>query len=295
MMTPRKIVVAGSNGDLGKRIVDALIERGADVVALVRKGKSAESETDLVQIGAQVIAVDTQEPDEIAAACQGAECVVSALAGLRESLINAQSILLAGAVKAGVPRFIPSDFCTDFRTLTPGENRNFDLRREFHAHLDVAAIAATSIFNGAFAEVLQYNIPLLDNQARTVSYWGRPDWKVDFTSMDDTAAFTAEAALDNAAPRALCIAGFQMSASDIASFTEEVLHEKYELIRRGSIEELRLSNLRDRELYPQGEKELYSGWQQRQYLHSMLSAHHARLDNDRYGVRDWTSLRDLIK
>jgi hypothetical protein len=36
-----------------------------------------------------------------------------------------------GAIAAGVPRFIPSDFSADFTKLPAGENRNFDLRRAF--------------------------------------------------------------------------------------------------------------------------------------------------------------------
>ncbi|MEJ7661363.1 MAG: hypothetical protein WKG07_18070 [Hymenobacter sp.] len=39
------------------------------------------------------------------------------------------------------------------------------MRREFQAILDQAPIAATSILNGAFGEILSYNIPLLDFKA----------------------------------------------------------------------------------------------------------------------------------
>lgn len=294
-MSHQTIVVAGASGDLGKRVVDALVECGADVVALVRPATSQTVKRDLTEIGARVRDTDMEDADDIAAACSGAQCVVSTLAGLREVLIETQSKVLAGALKAGVPRFIPSDFCTDFSTLTPGENRNFDLRREFHRILYNTGIAATSIFNGAFAEVLRYDIPLLNRKTRTVSYWGSADWKVDFTTMDDTAAFTARAALDEDAPRVLRIAGFQMSARDFVSFTETPPDCPYRLIELGTIEELRRMNMHDRALNPEGEHELYAGWQQSQYLQSMLSAHHEQVDNARFGERKWTALADLMK
>ncbi len=102
------------------------------------------------------------------------------------------------AVAAGVPRFIPSDFASDYTKLAPGDNRNFDLRREFKALLDQAPIAATSILNGAFGEILGYNIPLLDFKQQQVSYWEGADWPIDFTTMDDTA-------------RLLRIASFQLN------------------------------------------------------------------------------------
>jgi hypothetical protein len=66
-----------------------MVERNVDDIALVSKGRSAQSETDLVQIGAQVIAVATHDPQQISAACEGAECAVSALTALRAALIDA--------------------------------------------------------------------------------------------------------------------------------------------------------------------------------------------------------------
>jgi len=63
---------------------------------------------------------------------------VSALAGLRDVIVEAQTVLLDAAIKAGVPRFIPSDDSIDFTKFPAGENRNLDLRREFHQRLDKA-------------------------------------------------------------------------------------------------------------------------------------------------------------
>ena len=56
--------------------------------------------------------------------------------------------------------------------LPVGLNRNFDLRRDFHERLDKAPIKSTSIFNGAFAEILTYNIPILDFKKNMVGFWG---------------------------------------------------------------------------------------------------------------------------
>jgi hypothetical protein len=221
--------------------------------------------------------------------------MISALAGLRDVIIDAQSVLVAAALTVGVPRFIPSDFCTDFRHLVPGDNRNFDLRREFHSRLKNAKIATTSIFNGAFAEVLQYNIPLLDHRKRTVGYWGDPDWKIDFTTMDDIAEFTAEAALDTQAPSALRIASFQKSPRELAQIMGEHMDGPYELIRLGSLEELSALNRQQRALHPEGELDLYCSWQQSQYMHSMLSAHNDALDNARYPGLRWTPLQELFR
>jgi NmrA-like family len=70
--------------------------------------------------------------EQLKQACQGVSCVVSALAGLHETIVDSQIKLLDAAISAGVPRFIPSDYSSDFTKLPAGENRNFDLRKEFH-------------------------------------------------------------------------------------------------------------------------------------------------------------------
>lgn len=257
-------------------------------------GTEANKIKALKELGANVAFVDMSSVAEIAKACAGAACVVSALQGLHDVVVDAQSVLLGAAIAAGVPRFIPSDFSTDFTSLPEGENRNFDLRREFHKRLDVAPLASTSIFNGAFAEILTYNVPILDFEKKIVGYWEDPDWHIDFTTMDDTAAYAAAAALDTTTPRALNIASFQVSPNDLVKFTEETLKTPFTLKRMGSLEDLRLYNKRERAAHPEGENELYASWQQTQYMQSMFSTHHHSLNNARYPDIAWTPLQDAV-
>ena len=133
------IVVAGSTGNLGNRICRELIKRGVEVRAIVRASADPKKIETLKEVGVTVFELDLNRVDDIAEACAGADCVVSAVAGLRDVIVDLQKRILDGAIKAGVPRFIPSDFCTDYTNLVPGENRNFDLRREFRAYLDQRA------------------------------------------------------------------------------------------------------------------------------------------------------------
>ncbi len=264
-------------------------------MALVRPGAKDGRVQSLQSLGADVAVIDMTSTDQIASACSGADCVVSMLAGLHDVIVEAQILLLNAAIQAGVRRFIPSDFSTDFNHLPAGENRNFDLRREFHKVLDVAPIASTSIFNGAFGEILTYNVPLLDFKKMQVGFWENADHSIDFTTMDDTAAYTAAAALDPATPRALHIASFQVSPNDLVAFTKDVLHTPFGLVRMGSLTELREKNNKDRAANPEGENELYPRWQQGQYMQSMFSTRHPSLENFRYPEIVWTKLENFVK
>ena len=234
-MNASTIVVAGATGNLGGRIVRAILERRASVTALVRQGTPPERLDRLRELGVRTItSVDWSHAAQVKLACSGAACVVSALQGLRDVIVETQTVLLDAAIKAGVPRFIPSDYSIDFTKFPPGENRNLDLRRDFHTRLDKTSISATTIFSGAFAEMLTGQMPLILFKLKRVLYWGDADQRMDFTTtMDDTAAFTASAALDPSAPRFLRIAGDQLSTRELTAAVSEVTGKEFRLFRVG--------------------------------------------------------------
>ncbi|MFD2720190.1 alpha/beta fold hydrolase [Hymenobacter monticola] len=292
-MNPQ-ILVSGGTGNLGGRIIAALLKRGAAVRAIVRAETDPAKVEALIHQGVDVRRVDMADVAALTATCAGMSCVVSAVAGLRDVIVEGQSALLAAAVAAGVPRFIPSDFSSDYTQQPAGENRNFDLRREFRERLDQAPIQATSILNGAFAELLTYNIPLLDMKQHQVGYWEDTDWRIDFTTMDDTAAFTAAAALDPAAPRFLRIASFQPSPTELAAAAKAAGKGPFELVRLGARADLAAAIGHARAANPAGEQQLYANWQQMQYLLSMFSVQSTPLDNARYPDLRWTSLPEVL-
>jgi hypothetical protein len=290
------ILVAGATGDLGSRVCKQLLQRAAGVKALVRPESDELKVKELRELGVEVVIADYHDEAALVSVCKGISCVVSVLAGLHDVIVGTQSLLLRATVQAGVPRFIPSDFCTDFTQLRPGDNRNFDLRKEFQSVLEATDIRATSIFNGAFAHVLQYGIPLLDTRNKTIAcYTDKSDWEIDFTTIEDTAAFTASAALDEAAPRFLRIAGFRVSPVDLKDLTNRVFNNGFDLKDQGSLDEFAGYIKHVRREHPEGELQLYPQWQQMQYLYSMFAAHHDVLDNDRYPGMMWETAEDILK
>jgi uncharacterized protein YbjT (DUF2867 family) len=290
------ILVAGGTGKVGEKIIKALIKRGANVRALVRPNSSSENREKLSEIGAEIVTAEMTDAAAIESACQGVSCVVSALSGMRNVIVDAQSQLLDAAVAAGVPRFIPSDYATDFTQAAEGENRSFDWHKEFYRYVDQSSIAATSIMNGAFADlILGPGAPLYDTQNNSVSYWGdKSDWKIDFSTTDDAAEYTAAAALDAETPRILRIASFQITPKELAAIGEEIYKRPFKLVQMGSMEELDASNRAARAADPGGEEEVLPVWQGMQYVHSMLSIQNKTLDNDRYPDVEWTSAKAAL-
>lgn len=294
-MKNSRIVIAGATGHLGGMIARHLLDRGASVCALVRRGSSTKAKATLAERGAELVEVDYRNGHQLTRACEGAACVVSALAGLRDTIVDAQSALLEGAVRAGVPRFIPSDFAIDFYKLPDGRNRNLDLRREFSQRLGVASIAATSILNGMFMELLAGQAPFLVRRFHRAVYWGSADQAMDFTTSADTAAFTAAAALDPSTPRFLRIAGDIASARRLARIASETTGERFRLLRAGPVSRLSKIIAIARLLSP-GKENVYPPWQGMQYMRDMFDgrAKLEPLDNDRYPELRWTPIRDVL-
>jgi len=294
-MDNKLIVLAGATGNLGGRIARALLQRGAGLIALVRYGSAPGKVDELRTLGATIAEVDFSSLAALTSACSGASCVISALSGLREVIVESQTLLLNAALKAGVPRFIPSDYCIDFTKLPPGTNRNLDWRREFRERVDGAPLAATSILNGAFADMLTGQAPIILFKWKRVLYWEDADQRMDFTTIDDTAAFTAAAALDSATPRFLRIAGDQLNARELASAASEVTGHTFRLFRAGGLGRLQTVIKVARAVFP-ASTALYPPWQGMQYLHNMFSGQAILdpLDNDRYPRMHWTTVRDVL-
>ena len=289
------VVVAGANGDLGGRIVKALVARGATVRALIRPDLKEEERKRIESRGARFAEADPADVRALAGACAGAVCVVSALSGLRPVMIDRQAVLLDAAIAAGVPRFIPSDFSEDFTRISPGGNRNLDLRREFMARADQAPIRVTSILNGAFMDMLGVEMPIIQKRIHRVIYWRSADQPLDFTTKDDVAAYTAAASLDETAPRMLRIAGDTVTVREIARTLTVLAGAPYEPLGAGGIGMLGAMIRLTRLLAPQRDV-TFPPWQGMQYMRDMFSGAGKLhpLDNHRYPNLSWTRIGDHL-
>ena len=289
------VLLAGASGDLGSRTTRALVAKGADVRALTRPGAGPDKTAALAELGAVVVEAGYDDPASLRRACEGADVVVSTISGVRDVIVGAQTALLDAAVAAGVPRFVPSDYSADYRRVAPGSNRNFEMRRDFARVLDRAPIRATSVLIGAFADMLTGQAPLVLPKQGRVLYWHDADQLLDFTTKDDTAAYTADVALDDAAPRYLEVAGSEVSARDLAATMTEQTGRRFRVTYAGGLG-LLSGAARIGRAVSRDDRAPFPAWQGMQYLHSMFSGI-GKLDpadNDRYGPRSWTSAGEVL-
>jgi hypothetical protein len=179
--------------------------------------------------------------------------------------------------------------------LPNGSNRNLDLRREFSVILDDTPIHATSILNGMFTDLLKDQAPLVLPSLKRVIYWGDADQPMDFTTMANTAAFTAAAAIDTQAPRFLRIAGEVATIGNIQQAASQAYEKEFKLWRIGGLGLLETMIKVMRTIAP-ARDEVFPPWQGMQYLHNMLSGlpKLEPLDNGRYPDIKWTRIREVL-
>lgn len=203
--------VVGATGLVGSAIAGSLQRRGVRVRAMVRRGTSRKDAVKaLVDGGAGIVEGDVLDsPDSLAGMLEGADVIISAVQGGPKVVIDGQINLLRAAEKAGVPRMIPSDFAIDLFRLDYGDNVFLDHRRKADEAFEGSGVQPTSILNGAFVEVMTAPfLEIVDWDNGTFSCWGDGDQPCDFTTVADTAEYTAAAALDpGAAGRPVRVAG----------------------------------------------------------------------------------------
>lgn len=243
-MQPKLIVVAGV-GRLGSLVIDALLAHpGTQVRVLVRdpdKPQHAALRRDRVELAA-FDAVTAGDAERVAA-LRGAFAVVSALQGGPEVIVDAQLALARAAKAVGARRFLPSDFSYNLFTLPAGINLNTDWRRTLaeRARGEVSpTFELVHVMPGIFADrgVLGF-LGVFDAERDLVRYWGDGTTPIDWTTLADTARFTAAAALDDGAvPERFFVAGERLSILGFADAWQAAHGRPVARERLGSLADL---------------------------------------------------------
>lgn len=243
MTTKLTVLVVGSTGMFGSKIVSALLDKGdVNVQAMVRSINDSNEENrkkiDAMKVkGATIVEGNMMQPETLLPACAGVDVVVSAI-GNNEVTVPGQKNLIDAAKQQGVKRFVPSDYSVDYRKLDYGDNDNLDMRKEVFEYLQQSGLEYTLVLNGAFMDIITH-MPLFDPEHQTFQYWGDGQMPLDLTTTDDTAKYVAEAVSDpGLANTALEIAGDTLTPKQLKATYEEATGTQLTEKSLGSIAEM---------------------------------------------------------
>ncbi len=146
-----------------------------------------------------------------------------------------------------------------------------------------------------FTDLLTGQAPVILFGLKRVVYWGDAEQLLDFTTIENTAEYTARAALDDTTPRYLRIAGEVINVGGLRKAASEATGKEFHLLRAGGLGGLQTMIKITRALLPK-KKEVFPPWQGMQYLHNMFTGlpKLAPLDNDRYPDIHWKSIKEVL-
>ena len=241
------VLVVGATGMLGGKIARALLAKGgaASVRVMVRPASADGARTkgkldELARLGAEVVSGDLADRASLADATRGMEVVVSALQGGPDVIVEGQIALLEAARRNGVRRMVPSDFAVDLFEVEDGWHPLLNMRNEADRAIAASGLEHVHVLNGVFMEYLfEPQFGVFDVAAGTASYWGDGTTKLDMSTTDDTARYTAEAALDRGLPSGkFAVVGDHMTVLEAGRAYEEVRGKHLAPRSQGTLAEL---------------------------------------------------------
>lgn len=228
----KTVLLVGATGGLGGLIARALLDKGVKCRLLVRPGSRSKLAAD--------VASRSEVVEDEADAFDGVYSVVSAVQGGPETIVDAQLGWLRTARAAGVRRFIPSDYSLNLFGLAEGENVNSDWRRDFarRADEDSGPVEVVHVLNGCFLDrdVLFGFLGAFDLEKGEAYLWGDGNERMDFTTYADTAAYTAEVAVDDSTlPEEFFVAGESLTFHELVDETAAGLEQPITVKKLGTL------------------------------------------------------------
>ncbi|KAK6864084.1 NAD(P)-binding protein [Apiospora arundinis] len=161
MSSITKVALAGATGNLGPAILDQLLAAGFQVKVLTRQSSNHKFPSSV-----EVAPVDYDSLDSLVAALKGQDAVVSTLASLA---LEKQILLAEAASKAGVKRFIPSEFGSNSVAVQDA------LKREAAKAGSGDGMSYTLVVNGPFLDWAVRIGWLANLKTREIDLWDGGD------------------------------------------------------------------------------------------------------------------------
>jgi len=157
-MSKITVAVLGATGQVGTPLILGLLKQN-NVTAIALSRKKSEKTQLLEDAGATVRVVsDLSDEATVVEALSGVNTLIVATAASEEIVTKLEPIWLAAAVKAGVTRFVPTEFGCHTVGLDVGDGELFDIKKQMHEKIYASGIGYTFVFAGGFHDYFLPNL-----------------------------------------------------------------------------------------------------------------------------------------
>ncbi|KAI9792842.1 MAG: hypothetical protein M1816_001574 [Peltula sp. TS41687] len=238
----KNVVLLGAGGTLGPSVLDALLDK-FNVTVISRRDSKSEFPSQV-----KVVKTDYTEPSLIGI-LTGQDAVVSTLPS---SALSIQSQVMDAAVKAGVKRFIPSEFGTDTtnknsQTICPlfGPKAQAVEYLRTKANENPKVFSWTSIITGPlFDWCLRVGYTGFDLKSHTATIWdkGETVWSTSNLATIGRAVVGVLLHPEETKNRYVYVQSFNVSQNDVLAALEKASGARWRVNHVDSDEQIKIGN-----------------------------------------------------
>jgi uncharacterized protein YbjT (DUF2867 family) len=197
----KNVLVIGATGELGHRMVSALLDNGKKVSILLRSNPERTAErqrrvNEFVKQGVTITEGGLSDEIALQQACAGVDAIISCV-DARPPILRAQENIIAAAQLAGtVKRIIPSQFGVDSRMYVQGRVDHGDTKRQMQALFGKSGIPVTYVHANGLASAWAASLGdlgLLAPPQHEVKVYGTGEVKAAIVTTEDVARYTVRA------------------------------------------------------------------------------------------------------
>jgi uncharacterized protein YbjT (DUF2867 family) len=221
----KNITVVGGAGNLGATVLQKLVDSAKFNIQVIRRLDS----TTEYPAGTKVVHVDFSSVDALAAVLSGQDAVVSILGA---AALHLQHGLIDASIRAGVKRFIPSEFGSNLanpknRALLPFLEKA-KVEDYLTAKSQSSPLTYTFIYNGGFLDWGIENNFLLDVSNHQPVIFNGGDQVFSTTSLDTVANGVVGVLShpDETKNRAVLLSDLEISQNELLSIAKKVAPSK---------------------------------------------------------------------
>jgi len=299
MSSTSRIAIVGFTGKMARLITTSLLARHP-TVQIHGVSRSLDKVDAKYRSNPNVKLFQAASTDKSALqhALAGTSACICCYLGDRELMTDGQKLLIDACVAEGVPRYIASDYSLDFSKLAFGDHPGKDPMKHVQVYLEELEkknkIKGVHVLNGAFMEVIWAPFLGMVNAAEGIfRYFGTGDEKLDMTTYEDTAKFTAEVAVDPNANGFVKFLGDKKSVKELAQLYHQAYGVEPQVQHLGSLEDLYAKMTAAFKENPAN----YYAWMGMFYQYYMLKGTTSldSLDNERYPSVKPITVEDFLK
>ncbi|PVH78939.1 NAD(P)-binding protein [Cadophora sp. DSE1049] len=241
-MSIKNVAVIGGSGNLGPAVVKALVDTGFTVTVVTRLESKATFSSEV-----KVQRTDYDSASSLAEALAGQDAVVSTIA---TAALGQQQKIIEAAVKAGVKRFIPSEFGLNTQKVTGGAAKILGAKLAAQEQLKKAAAEnpnfswtgiSTSLFFDWGLKVGSLGFSIKDKTATIFDSGNEPFTGTNLPTIGLAVASVLKNA-DTTANRYIDVASFVTTQNAILAVFQEETGTKWTVVNKNTSDSLKIAD-----------------------------------------------------